>query len=199
MMNLRKLSWNEIRKNQVSILAVIATLVVLWVVHSLWLGPGYLETSTLVTQVQQQKKLIEKLESKLNQGQGLRAQLENQEKELGQMRKGLFRGNDPYQLAASLSEMFSPRGSQELSIKSYQVLDTKEYGVYQQVRLKFYFMASIQGLHHFLASLDDSGTIIAVDNMDIRKGGGKGGTDLVVNVVLAALMEKGDKSEKNNT
>ena len=83
--------------------------------------------------------------------------------------------------------------------KSYQVLDSKEYGLYQQVRLKFYFTASIRGLYTFLRGIEKSQTVLAVDQMDIRKGGGRGGFDLVVNVIVSALMEKGERSDKNKT
>jgi hypothetical protein len=195
----KNISWTELRKSQSSVLIVLITIVGLWVIHSFWLGPGVLETGPLTAQVEQQKQLIEKYEKKLEQAQGLREKLESQEKELGQLREGLYKGGDPYQLAASLGAVFTPKGSQELNMKSYQVLDSKEYGLYQQVRLKFYFMASIQGLHQFLESIEKTQTVLAVDQMDVRKGGAKGGADLVVNVIISALMEKGESSAKNRT
>jgi cell division protein FtsB len=199
MISRKKFSLAELRRSRSSVLIVLITIVGLWVIHSFWLGPGVLETGPLTAQVEQQKQLIEKYEKKLEQAQGLREKLESQEKELGQLREGLYKGSDPYQLAASLGEVFTPKGSQELNMKSYQVLDSKEYGLYQQVRLKFYFMASIQGLHQFLESLEKTQTVLAVDQMDVRKGGAKGGADLVVNVIISALMEKGESSAKNRT
>jgi Tfp pilus assembly protein PilO len=194
-----ELSLKDLKKYRSSIILVLSTVVAIWVVHVFWLGGGVLETDSLAAQVTQQKQLIERYEAKLSQAQGLRKSLESQEGELKHLREGLYKGGDPYQLAASLGEVFSPKGSQDLSIKSYQVLDSKEYGLYQQVRLKFYFTASIRGLYTFLRGIEKSQTVLAVDQMDIRKGGGRGGFDLVVNVIVSALMEKGERSDKNKT
>lgn len=192
-----EISFRDLKKHQFSIMFVLFTVVAVWVAHVFWLRDGILETDSLTAQVSQQKQLIEKYEDKLGKAQGLRESLESQEKELKHLREGLYKGGDPYQLAASLGEVFSPKGSQDLSIKSYQVLDSKEYGLYQQVRLKFYFTSSIRGLYTFLRGIEKSQTVLAIDQMDIRKGGGRGGLDLVVNVIVSALMEKSERSDKN--
>jgi len=110
------------------------------------------------------------------------------------MQSRLFQGNDPYQLAASLGEQLSAKGGQKLDIKTYQVLASKEYGLYQEVHLRFNFMTNIDGLHFFLERLRNSPTSILVQEINIQKIQRKTGPDLVINVILAALMEKGEKS-----
>jgi hypothetical protein len=112
------------------------------------------------------------------------------------MQKKLFQGTDPYQLAASLGDLLSSKGSAEgrkLEIKTYQVLASKEYGLYQEVHLRFNLMTSIDGLHYFLSRVKNSQFAILVEEINIQKIQRNKGPDLVVNVILTALMEKGEK------
>ena len=112
------------------------------------------------------------------------------------MQKRLFRGNDPYQLAASLGERLSSKedGQQKLDIKTYQVLESKEYGLYQEVHLRFNFMTTIEGLQYFLDRVRKFETAMQVQEINIQRIQRKSGPDLVINVILAALMEKKAKS-----
>ncbi len=187
----------DLKKDKTAILTVLAVILGILTIHSLWLGPKYLETEDLASRVENQEKLVLKYRRNIEQGEGLREKLEKQEGELKILRKGLFQGSDPYQLAASLGELLSPNESRNLSMKSYQVLDSKEYDLYQEVRLKFYFTASIQGLHQFLKSLEGMQMVLGIEEMDIRKGGGKDSMDLAVNVVISTLTEKGEKLDKS--
>lgn len=190
----RSIRLEDIRKNRIPIgIALIGMLAIL-AVHMLWLSPLMADMDEIQMKVDKQTELIRKLKEKLNQAQSIRDNLTKQEGELKRMQSRLFQGNDPYQLAASLGEQLSAKGGQKLDIKTYQVLASKEYGLYQEVHLRFNFMTTIEGLHFFLERLKNFQTAILVQEINIQKIQRKSGPDLVINVILAALMEKGEKS-----
>ena len=74
------------------------------------------------------------------------------------------------------------------------MLASKEYGLYQEVHLRFNLMTNVDGLHYFLSRVKNSEFAILVQEINIQKIQRNKGPDLVVNVILAALMEKGEKS-----
>jgi DNA repair exonuclease SbcCD ATPase subunit len=191
-----KLSWAEIKKQRSSLIATLAVVVTLILAHLLWIAPLALENEDLETRVKQQSELVQKYQEKLTQAQSIKDNLIKQETELKAMQKRLFRGNDPYQLAASLGDLLSPKGEKKklLDIKTYQVLASKEYGLYQEVHLRFNFMTTIEGLYYFLDRLRTFETAILVQEINIQRVQRKTGPDLVINVILAALMEKGEKT-----
>ena len=84
--------------------------------------------------------------------------------------------------------------NKKIDIKTYQVLASKEYGLYQEVHLRFNFMTTIEGLYYFLERLRNFETAILIQEINIQKVQRRTGPDLVINVILAALMEKGEKS-----
>ncbi|NLJ26807.1 GspMb/PilO family protein [Desulforhabdus amnigena] len=186
----------ELKKNRLSIGIVAATLLFLLVVYFLWLDPMDSEKADLKTKVKQQTELVKKYQEKLNQAQSIKDNLVKKESELKEMQKRLYRGNDPYQLAASLGNMLSSHGdsSKKLDIKTYQVLASKEYGLYQEVHLRFNFMTSIEGLQYFLERVRNFETAMLVQEINIQRIQRKSGPDLVINVILSALMEKKEKS-----
>lgn len=194
-MTFPKLSWDDLKRQRSAVLPALAALLLLVVSHLLWIGPLTSENEELEGKVKQQDTLVLKYQEKLNQAQSIKDNLVKQENDLKAMQKRLFRGNDPYQLAASLGELFSPKGQakKKLDIKTYQVLASKEYGLYQEVHLRFNFMTSIEGLYEFLERLRNFETAILVQEINIQKVQRKGGPDLTINVILAALMEKGEK------
>jgi Tfp pilus assembly protein PilO len=192
-MDYSKLSWTELKRYRLSILAGLVIVLVIIVVHMLWISPVLADKQRIQEQVEQQNELISKYKERLNQAQSIRENLVRQEEDLKEMQKLLFRGHDPYQLAASLGDSLSKAG-QKLDIKTYQVLQSKEYGLYQEVHLRFNFMTSIEGLHHFLEQVKTFQAAILVHEINIQKIQRKTGPDLVVNVILAALMEKGEKA-----
>lgn len=195
-MNYPKLSWAEIKKQRSSIIMASVVLLTLLACHFLWVTPILSDNEDLEGRVKQQGDLVQKYQEKLNQAQSIKENLVKQENELKAMQKRLFRGNDPYQLAASLGDLLSPKGEQKkaLDIKTYQVLQSKEYGLYREVHLRFNFMTTIEGLYYFLERLRNFETAILVQEINIQKVQRKSGPDLVINVILAALMEKGEKS-----
>lgn len=195
-MNLPRFSWHDFKRQRSAILMGLATLLLLVSSHLLWIAPLSLENEELATKVDQQNDLVLKYQEKLNQAQSIKDNLIKQETELKTMQTRLFRGNDPYQLAASLGELFSPKGEEKkkIDIKTYQVLASKEYGLYQEVHLRFNFMTTIEGLYHFLERLRNFETAILIQEINIQKVQRRTGPDLVINVILAALMEKGEKS-----
>jgi hypothetical protein len=191
-----KLSLTEIKKQRSSLIMALIVLLTLVTGHFLWVAPLASENEDLELRVKQQADLVQKYQEKLTQAQSIKENLVKQESELKAMQKRLFRGNDPYQLAASLGDLLSPKGEQKkiLDIKTYQVLASKEYGLYQEVHLRFNFMTTIDGLHYFLERLRNFETAILVQEINIQKVQRKTGPDLVINVILAALMEKGEKT-----
>ncbi len=191
-----KLSLSEIKKQRTSLIMALAVVLILVTAHFLWIAPRTSENEDLELKVKQQSDLVGKYREKLTQAQSIKENLVKQESELKAMQKRLFRGNDPYQLAASLGDLLSPKGEQKklLDIKTYQVLASKEYGLYQEVHLRFNFMTTIEGLYYFLNRLRNFETAILVQEINIQKVQRKTGPDLVINVILAALMEKGEKT-----
>ena len=192
-----KISWAEIKKQRSSLIIALVVLILLLAGHFLWIAPTLSENEDLEVRVKQQGELVQKYQEKLTQAQSIKENLVKQESELKEMQKHLFRGNDPYQLAASLGDLLSPKGDQKkklLDIKTYQVLASKEYGLYQEVHLRFNFMTTIEGLNYFLERLRNFETAILVQEINIQKVQRKTGPDLVINVILAALMEKGEKT-----
>jgi hypothetical protein len=191
-----KLSLTQIKKQRSSLIMAFIVLLTLVTGHFLWVAPIASENEDLELRVKQQADLVQKYQEKLTQAQSIKENLIKQESELKAMQKRLFRGNDPYQLAASLGDLLSPKGEQKkiLDIKTYQVLASKEYGLYQEVHLRFNFMTTIDGLHYFLQRLRNFETAILVQEINIQKVQRKTGPDLVINVILAALMEKGEKT-----
>lgn len=189
-------SWTELKKQRLVLLISLATLLLLVVVYVIWLAPVESEKNDLQAKVKQQTEIIKKYREKLEQAQTIKDNLVKKESELQEMQKRLFRGNDPYQLAASLGERLSSKGDsqQKLDIKTYQVLESKEYGLYQEVHLRFNFMTTIEGLQYFLDRVRKFETAMQVQEINIQRIQRKSGPDLVINVILAALMEKKEKS-----
>ena len=185
----------ELKKQRPVLVAAGGLMAVTLFFHLLWLTPLLLQKEGLETLVRQQKSTVDKYQEKLKQAKSIQENLTKQEQELKEMQKQLFRGNDPYQLAAALGELISPKdGPKMLDIKTYQVLASKEYGLYQEVHLRFNFMTNIAGLDYFLNRIKESPTAVLVQEINVQKIQRKGGPDLVVNVILAALMEKKEKS-----
>jgi Tfp pilus assembly protein PilO len=186
----------DIKKQGRSIAAVVVVVLVLVAVDLVWVVPMVNQKEALESKIKQQREIISKYEQKLKQGQSIQEDLARQEGEVKDMQKKLFQGTDPYQLAASLGDLLSSKGSAEgrkLEIKTYQVLASKEYGLYQEVHLRFNLMTSIDGLHYFLSRVRNSQFAIMVQEINIQKIQRNKGPDLVVNVILTALMEKGEK------
>lgn len=187
-------TWSQVQRYRLSILSGAALLLAILVVSLVWLAPLISANENLEIQARQQEELARKYREKLTQAQSIRDNLVKQEQELKQMQKRLFRGNDPYQLAASLGELLSSKGGQKMDIKTYQVLASKEYGLYQEVHLRFNFMTTVDGLYFFLDRVKNFETALLVHEINVQKVQRAKGPDLVVNVILAALMEKGEKS-----
>ena len=196
MMKIPEFSWSDLRKNRLALVAGGVTVVAILAVHFLWMDPVLADKEALQAKVKQQAELVQKYQEKLNQAQSIKENLVKQEAELRELQKQLFRGNDAYQLAASLGDILSPKDDpkNKLDIKTYQVLASKEFGLYQEVTLRYNFMTSVEGLHFFFERLKSFEMAILVQEVNIQKIQKKGGPDLVVNVILAALLEKGEKT-----
>ena len=187
----------DIGKHRWSIVASAIVVAALAAAYFIVVAPIAVQKEALDSRIKQQQELIAKYDQKLKQGQSIQDNLARHEGELREMQKKLFRGTDPYQLAASLGDLLSSKGGaggQKLDIKTYQVLASKEYGLYQEVHLRFNLMTNVDGLHYFLSRVKNSEFAIQVQEINIQKIQRPKGPDLVVDVILAALMEKGEKS-----
>lgn len=182
--------WQYYRRHRIQAVALPLFLGVLLAVHTWWLRPLMDESLALSERIGREQGLIDKYQEKLEQAKGLSSQLQDQEKELKQIQERLVQGKDPYQLAAALGELAAGKKTEELTIKSYQVLNTVEYGLYQEVRLKFNLSATISGFYQFLAGLESSQEAISFQELNVQQRRVRRGPDLSVTVVVAALMEK---------
>ncbi len=191
------ISIEDIKKYQWSIVASVIVVVVIGVVYLTLIAPITDRRHMLVTKIYHQQKLISQYAQKLGQSKVIRENLAKHEGALRQMQKKLFRGTNPYQLAASLGDLLSSKSKPDapkLDIKTYQVLTSKEHGLYEEVHMRFNLMTDIYGLHYFLTRVKTSEFAIQVKEINIQKIQRVKGPDLIVNVILAALMEKGKKS-----
>lgn len=192
-----KIRIGDIGKHRWSIVASAIVVAAMAAAYFILIAPITAQKEALDSRIKQQQELIAKYDQKLKQSQSIQDNLAKHEGELREMQKKLFRGTDPYQLAASLGDLLSSKGGadgQKLDIKTYQVLASKEYGLYQEVHLRFNLMTNVDGLHYFLSRVKNSEFAIQVQEINIQKIQRNKGPDLVVNVILAALMEKGEKS-----
>lgn len=183
----------QIRRHRVSLVLAVAVGIGLLAVQLLWLDAVLEKKNELRERIAQHRQMILKYQEKLAQGKDLKETLSQQEKELGRLQRKVFHGEDSYQLAAKLGEIVAAKGTQELNVKSYQVMASKEYGAYQEVQLKFDVTATIMGLHNFLNGVQKSATAIQVQQLRVQKIQRKSGHDLVISVVLTALMETSKK------
>lgn len=186
----------DLRKQRLLLLTVCAVLLAVMTVHVIWMIPLTEDKASSHQQISQQEEVIGKYQQKLAQAQSIRDDLAKQEQELKEMQKRLFRGNDPYQLAAHLGELLSSKANpkHKIDMKTYQVVSSKEFGLYQEVHLRYNFMTTVEGLYFFLNRIRNVQTTVLVHEINIQRIQRKTGPDLVVNVILAALMEKGEKS-----
>jgi hypothetical protein len=190
----RNLSLDQLKKHRFSLAIAVIAVLSLLVMHVFWLSPLLEKKREVSERITQQQQMTQKYQEKLAKSKDLKETLGNQERELTRLQKKVFRGDDSYQLAAKLGEMLATKGSQDINVKSYQVLASKEYGLYQEVQLKFDFTATIMGLQNFLSSLQKSPAAILVQQLRVQKIQRKVGHDLVVSVVLTALMEPSKRS-----
>ncbi len=187
----------DVKKHQWSIAACV---IVVMLTATAWLtlvAPITERKQMLVLRIDHQRKLISQYARNLSRSTVIRKNLATHEGALRKMQKKLFRGTDPYQLAASLGDQFSSKSKPDapkLDIKTYQVLPSKEHGLYEEVLMRFNLMTNIYGLHYFLTKIKNSEFAIQVKEINIQKIQRVKGPDLIVNVILAALMEKGKKS-----
>jgi len=191
-MNFKLPTLDDLKKQRFALITTSATLIVIILFYLIWLDPVMSKKSELEERLKQHRQLEKKYREKLSLADGIKENAAKHEAELKGMQQSLFQGNDPYQLAAALGELL--KGGQKLDIKTYQVLASKEYGLYQEVHLRFNFMTNVEGLHYFLDRVKNSPTAIQVQEINIQKIQRQSGPDLVVNVILAALMEKGEKT-----
>lgn len=189
-MTFRIPSWAELKKYRTSILAVLLTLLTILTVQLTWLSSVATEKVGIQDQIHQQEDLIQKYRKKLEQAQSIEEKMRQQENELRKMQTRLFQSKDPYQLAASLGDVLATKDGPKLDIKTYQVLASKEFGLYQQVDIRFNFMTNIEGLFYFLDRIKNFQASILIQEINIQNIKRRTGPDLVINVILSALLEK---------
>jgi hypothetical protein len=186
----------DIKKHRSSMVASLVVAAAMLVIYFIWLDPLLTKKDDLEAKLKQQRDMIHKYEQKLNQSQSIQENLSKQEQDLKESKKKLFHGSDPYQLAASLGSLLSSKdaGAKRMDVQTYQVLASKDHGLYQEVHLRFNLMTTVDGLQYFLSRINNSEFAILVQEINIQKVQRNKGPDLVVDVILAALMEKTEKS-----
>jgi len=192
-----KITIADIVKHRGSIAASAIVMTALAGAYFILIAPIAAQKEALDSKIKQQQGLIAKYDQNLKQSQSIQDKLAMHEGDLREMQKKLFRGTDPYQFASSLRDLLSSKGGaggRKLDIKTYQVLASKEYGLYREVHLRFHLETNIDGLHYFLSMVKNSEFALHVQEINIQKVQKPKGPDLVVDVILAALMEKGEKS-----
>lgn len=189
-MTFRAPSRAELKRYRTPFLAVLLTLLTVLVVHLAWLSSVVAEKDGIQGQIEQQEELVAKYRKRLEQAQSIKEKMLQQENELKKMQTRLFQGKDPYQLAASLGDLLATKDGPKLDIKTYQVLASKEFGLYQQVDIRFNFMTTIEGLFYFLDRINNFQASILIQEINIQSIKRHTGPDLVINVILAALLEK---------
>lgn len=187
----------DLKKHRSSLIAALVVAAGMLLIYFIWLDPLVTKKDELETKLKQQQDTIHKYEQKLTQAQSIREDLSKQELDLKESKKKLFHGTDPYQLAASLGSLLSSKdhpGAKRMDIQTYQVLASKDHGLYQEVHLRFNLMTTVDGLQYFLSRINNSEFAILVQEINIQKVQRNKGPDLVVDVILAALMEKAERS-----
>lgn len=188
--------WLYCSKHRIPVVVLLLSIAVLSGAHLLWLQPIMGEADGLRDRLHREQGLIDKYQQKLAQAKGLSQQLQEQEKELKRIQQRLVQGKDPYQLAAALGELAAAKKTEDLTIKSYQVLNTVEFGLYREVRLKFNLSTTIAGFYQFLNSLQSSQEAISFQELNVQRRRVRKGPDLSITVVIAALMEKPASGKK---
>ncbi len=184
-------------KHRFQTLSLLLWIVFLALIQVMWIRPVMDDIQAMRGQIRREKELVAKYRRKLSAEKDLAAQLAAQERELRQVKKRLVRGKDPYQFAASLSSLVASKNTKDLVIKSYQVLNSVEFGIYREVRLKFNLSATIKGLYHFLDRLEHAKEAISLQELNIQRRRLRRGPDLSITVVVAALMETTTSGKKS--
>ncbi len=176
-----------IKAHKLTLSAYGIFIVVSLVAYFIWINPLLDELNQLNAQIAQESKLIEKYKRKLKESANLKEALRKKKQELEGLKKKLFPGKDPYELATKLEQI----AQKELSIRSYQITSTKEYSLYKEVRFRFVLDTNIIGLHKLTKWMVESAPYIVVKDINIRRiSRGRNKSSLMVNLTLTALMQK---------
>ncbi len=186
--NLKTITSIEFLKTHKLTLSAYGILIVVSLVaYFTWINPLSRELDQLNAQIVQESKLIEKYKRKLKESSNLQETLKKKKRELEALKKKLFPGKDPYELATKLEQV----DQKELSIRSYQITSTKEYSLYKEVQFRFVLDTNIIGLHKLTKWMVESAPYLVVKDINIRRiSRGKNKSSLMVNLTLTALMQK---------
>lgn len=181
-----------LRKNRILVAAYGGGFLACCLLFLLWIVPLRDSYNDTKARIDSTKMLIEKYRSKLKEAEALKGELEKRRGEVEKLKANLYRGQDPLELATSLSRVAGSgegKGS-ALSVRSYQISSTKDYQLYREVEFRFVLDADIYGLYSLLKWLDESPAFIVrqINVRYLRRGENE--TGLMVNLVLTVLMEK---------
>jgi len=176
----------HIRRYKTTLLISICTLIVGVGIFLFWINPLITTKKELKSRIIQEKLLLGKYEKKLKNAKSLEEQLKQKQQELQRLQKQLFPGKDPYELAAKLEGI----SKSNVTVRSYQVVSTKDYSLYSEVRFRFVLETDIYGLYK-LANWFSQSPYVIVKELQIRyMSRGKGRSGLRVNLTISALLQK---------
>ncbi len=180
------------KKHKKEALCYGGTTLILLILYLSLVSPVVESNTILKSQITQTSLTISKYEEKLKESEKLKDTITNAQKELDALKGKLFPSNDPYQFTTKLEETIAEDGKKDIVIKSYQILSSKEYGLYQEVQYSLSFDANIYGISKFLDWLSKFETSVRINEFNLRYAprGDQSNVDLIVNVNLTVLMPK---------
>jgi small-conductance mechanosensitive channel len=187
--------WLRARKNLFAALA--ATSAMLAVAWAFWLRPLMDDNEQLRATIRQQKSMVEKANAKIAKSQGLQEEFDRlmAERKLGPVAPGSpMRTSDTFQMAGFLGERFGAIAKEDLGLKTYQVMSTKDMTGYKESTIVYNLSATIGGLYMFLDELGRMRESVYLQQLEIRKATMRKGPDLDVKATLAAMIEIPEKN-----
>lgn len=181
------------KRNKNGIFIITGFALALFLFHVFVLSPIAERVRELRNLISQERQTVEKYRKKLAEAEQIKERLLKSQQELSAIKEKLFPSNDPYQLATKLEEALSSGDKKDVVIKSYQIVSSKELGLYQEVQYSLSIDANIYGLSQFLIWLNNYASSVRLGEFNIRyapRGGKESSTDLIINLTLTVLMQK---------
>ncbi|MCX7823320.1 MAG: type 4a pilus biogenesis protein PilO [Syntrophobacterales bacterium] len=174
-------------------IVVFGFILALSLFHITIFSPVVEQVRGLRDRIAQERQVVEKLRKKLSEADQIKERLSKSQQELTAIREKLFPSSDPYQLASKLEEALSTGDKKDIVIKSYQVVSSRELGLYQEVQYSISIDTNIYGLSQFLSWINNYSSSVRVGEFNIRyapRSGKESSVDLIVNMTLTVFMQK---------
>lgn len=176
--------------------ALAATSGLLALAWAFWLGPLGEESEQLRLNIRQQRVAIDKANARIAKAQSLQEEFDAlmAEHRLGPVSPGSpLRTADAFQMAGFLGERFGGIAKEDLSVKTYQVMSTKDMTGYKESTIVYNLSATIGGLYMLLDELGRMRESVYLQQLEIRKATMRRGPDLDIKATLGAMLEIPEK------